>query len=111
MTDALNEYSYDAELAGLTYSFDVSSLGLYISISGYNDKIHVLLRDVLEKAKSMEVRADRLGVMKEKVNDVSQIPLSTLSIRLTSSHRSNATGRTFSSVRAINYQITTGDTS
>ena len=71
MTDALTEYSYDADLAGLTYSFEASSLGFYVAISGYNDKLHVLLRDVLEKAKSLEVRADRLGIMKEKVNNSS----------------------------------------
>lgn len=73
MTDALDEYSYDAGLAGLTYSFEASSLGLYISVSGYNDKLHVLLRDVLEKAKSLEVRADRLEVMIQKVNYISRL--------------------------------------
>lgn len=73
MTDALNEYAYDADLAGLTYSFEASSLGFYIAVTGYNDKLHVLLRDVLGKAKSLEVRADRLAVMIEKVNDVLQL--------------------------------------
>jgi insulysin len=71
VTDALNEYSYDADLAGLTYLFDASSLGFFVTISGYNDKLHVLLRDVLVKAKDLEVRADRLDVMIEKVNDIS----------------------------------------
>ena len=70
MTDALIEYSYDAALAGLSYSIEASSLGFYVSVSGYNDKLHVLLRDVLEKAKSLEVRADRLDVMKEKVCNI-----------------------------------------
>jgi insulysin len=67
VTDALIEYSYDADLAGLVYSFDASSLGFCVSLSGYNDKLHVLLRDVLVKAKDLEVRADRLDVMIEKV--------------------------------------------
>ena len=71
VTDALNEYSYDADLAGLTYLFEVSCLGFFVTITGYNDKLHVLLRDVLVKAKDLEVRADRLDVMIEKVNDVS----------------------------------------
>jgi insulysin len=69
VNDALNEYSYAAELAGLTYSFESSSLGLPVMITGYNDNLHVLLRDVLVKAKGLEVRADRLDVMIEKVND------------------------------------------
>jgi insulysin len=71
VTDALNEYSYDADLAGLTYLFEASSLGFFVTITGYNDKLHVLLRDVLVKAKDLEVRADRLDVMIEKVNDIS----------------------------------------
>ena len=72
VTDALNEYSYDADLAGLTYAFDESLLGFFVTITGYNDKLHVLLRDVLVKAKDLEVRADRLDVIIEKVNDVSK---------------------------------------
>jgi insulysin len=71
VADALNEYSYDAELAGLNYLFEASSLGFFVTITGYNDKLHVLLRDVLVKVKDLEVRADRLNVMIEKVNDVS----------------------------------------
>jgi secreted Zn-dependent insulinase-like peptidase len=71
VTDALNEYSYDADLAGLTYLFEASSLGFFITITGYNDKLHVLLRDVLVKAKDLELRVNRLDVMIEKVNDVS----------------------------------------
>jgi insulysin len=71
VNDALNEYSYDAELAGLVYSFEASSLGFSVSISGYNDKLHVLLRDVLVKARDVDIRADRLDVIIEKVKDFS----------------------------------------
>lgn len=71
VTDALNEYSYDADLAGLTCSFKTSTLGLSVTISGYNDKLYVLLRDVLVKAKDLVVRADRLDVKIEQVNSVS----------------------------------------
>jgi len=79
VTDALNEYSYDADLAGLTYSFEASTVGFFVTITGYNDKLHVLLRDVLVKAKDLEVRADRLHVMTEKVNDVpTESPLTSL---------------------------------
>ena len=107
VTDALNEYSYDAELAGLVYSFEASSLGFCVSITGYNDKLHVLLRDVLARAKDVEVRADRLGVIIEKVNDVSSdTQLMRLDI-LCPLHRPNETGRTFSLVKLINYRITT----
>ena len=107
VTDALNEYAYDAELAGLFYSFDASSLGFCVSISGYNDKLHVLLRDVLARAKDVEVRADRLGVIIEKVSDVSSdTQLMRLDI-LCLLHRPDETGKTFSLVKPINYRITT----
>ncbi len=108
VTDALNEYSYDADLAGLTYLFEASSLGFFVTITGYNDKLHVLLRDVLVKARDLEVRADRLSVMIEKVNDIST---DTRSIELDISlHRPNEIGRTFFLVKLINYRITTDDT-
>jgi len=110
VTDALSEYSYDADLAGLTYSFEASSLGFYVAVTGYNDKLHVLLRDVLGKAKSLEVCADRLEVMKEKVNDVLRLPSNTQLRGLTSKHRSNEIGRTFTSAKAVDYQITTDGT-
>ncbi len=58
VTDALKEYSYDADLAGLTYLFDASSLGFFVTVTGYNDKLHVLL-------------PDRLDVIIEKVNHLS----------------------------------------
>ena len=77
VTDALNEYSYNADLAGLSYSFEASSLGFYVSVSGYNDKLHVLLRDVLAKAKSLEVRADRLEITIQKVNNISRLSSNT----------------------------------
>jgi insulysin len=80
VTDALIEYSYDAALAGLSYSIESSSLGFYVTVSGYNDKLHVLLRDVLEKAKSLEVRAERLEVIKEKVCNISHLLLGIRSI-------------------------------
>ncbi|KAI5119937.1 hypothetical protein M0805_002126 [Coniferiporia weirii] len=65
--DALNEYAYDAENAGLNYDFGATMLGVYISLSGYNDKLHVLAQHVLEKVKGLEIKEDRLAVMKEQV--------------------------------------------
>ncbi|KAI9058078.1 LuxS/MPP-like metallohydrolase [Trametes sanguinea] len=65
--DALAEVTYDADLAGLFYSVTNQIEGLTISVGGYNDKIHVLLRTVLEKLRSLKVLPDRLDVLKEKV--------------------------------------------
>ena len=67
VTDSLSEYAYAAELAGLGSNVAVSTLGIFVSVSGYNDKLHVLLRDVLERLKNVQIKADRLEVMKEQV--------------------------------------------
>ncbi|KAI5302635.1 Insulinase (Peptidase M16), partial [Ascosphaera pollenicola] len=65
--DALTEYSYDAELAGLTYSLWPSNFGIEISVSGYNDKLSVLLQKVLATMKDIKIRTDRFGVIKERM--------------------------------------------
>lgn len=65
--DALAEMTYDADLAGLSYSVTNQIEGLTVSVSGYNDKIPVLLRIVLEKIRSLQVQPDRLCVVKEEV--------------------------------------------
>lgn len=65
--DALAEVTYDADLAGLSYSVTNQIEGLTVSVSGYNDKIPVLLRIVLEKIRNLQVQPDRLCVVKEEV--------------------------------------------
>lgn len=67
VSDALVEYAYDAELAGLVYGLGTSAHGLQIQISGYNDKIAVLLEKVLVTLRDLEVRADRFAVVKERL--------------------------------------------
>lgn len=37
--DLLNEYTYDARLAGLTYDFQVLPRGVRLTFGGYNDKL------------------------------------------------------------------------
>ena len=65
--DALTEFSYDASLAGLQYDLGSTILGMCMTLSGYNDKLHVLAQHVLEKARNLDVREDRLAVIKENV--------------------------------------------
>jgi len=67
VNDALNEYAYDADLAGLSYMFGSHSLGTTIMISGYNDNLGVLAESVLKKIKTLEIAPDRLEVFKEQV--------------------------------------------
>jgi insulysin len=67
VSDSLTEYSYDASLAGLYYSFSNHKSGLAITLKGYNDKLLVLARTVLARAKTLYVNPERLAVMKERV--------------------------------------------
>jgi len=65
--DALVEYSYDAEIAGLEYELEAYMGGLGIDISGYNDKISVLLEKVLVTVRDLEVKPDRFQIVKERI--------------------------------------------
>jgi len=65
--DALVEYSYAAEIAGLEYSLLSHSLGLDVIVSGYNDKMAVLLEKVLLIMRDLDVREDRFNIVKERL--------------------------------------------
>lgn len=66
--DALEEYSYDAELAGLQYNVSLDSRGLFIEVSGYNDKLAVLLEQVLITMRDLDIRDDRFDIIKERLS-------------------------------------------
>ena len=65
--DSLDEITYSASIAGLQCSLEYHSEGLSVCVYGYRDKLPVLLQVVLEKAKNLQTRVDRLEVFKEKV--------------------------------------------
>ncbi|KAG1891434.1 Metalloenzyme, LuxS/M16 peptidase-like protein [Suillus subluteus] len=67
VNDSLQEFAYDAELAGLVFHSGSHHLGLMITLDGYNEKLPVLARRVLETVRNLQVREDRLVVIKEKV--------------------------------------------
>lgn len=67
VTDSLSEFSYDADLAGLSYSCTSHTNGMSITLQGYNDKMSVLVGHVLEKVKNLEVLSDRMYVVIEEV--------------------------------------------
>jgi insulysin len=66
ITDSLNEFAYDAELAGLSYSVISDMRSLTVSVNGYNDKLPVLMQRLLERVRSLEVKDDRLAVIVEQ---------------------------------------------
>ncbi|OJD16956.1 hypothetical protein AJ78_02938 [Emergomyces pasteurianus Ep9510] len=67
--DDLQEYSYDAELGGLDYNLSASVFGIEMSVSGYNDKMAVLLEKVLHSMRDFKVKPDRFKVVKQRMAD------------------------------------------
>jgi insulysin len=65
--DALEEYAYDAELAGLDYNVSINSFSIDIQVSGYNDKLNVLLEKVLKTMRDLVVRPDRFAIVKDRL--------------------------------------------
>lgn len=65
--DSLTEYSYDAELAGVNYDISNHAQGLDVSVSGYNDKMAVLLEKVLLAMRDLEVKDDRFDIVKDRL--------------------------------------------
>lgn len=63
--DSLNEYAYDAELAGLRYNLNSTAYGVSLSLKGYSDKLHVLLKKVMEKMVSFKIDPKRFEILKE----------------------------------------------
>ncbi|XP_021361137.1 insulin-degrading enzyme-like isoform X2 [Mizuhopecten yessoensis] len=63
--DALNEYAYDAELAGLHYDLNCTIYGMSLAVGGYNEKQDVLLRKIMEKLTTFKVDPKRFAIFKE----------------------------------------------
>ncbi|KAK3127443.1 hypothetical protein QOZ80_7AG0573360 [Eleusine coracana subsp. coracana] len=65
LMDYLNDYAYDAEVAGLYYSVKPNDTGFQVTMVGYNDKMRTLLETVIGKIAEFEVKSDRFSVIKE----------------------------------------------
>ncbi|XP_076044547.1 insulin degrading metalloproteinase isoform X2 [Oratosquilla oratoria] len=63
--DALTEYAYAAELAGLTYSLSNSKYGLTLNIKGYSDKQIVLLEKIIDRMTTFKVDPKRFDILKD----------------------------------------------
>ncbi|KAI9136484.1 Metalloenzyme, LuxS/M16 peptidase-like protein [Paraphysoderma sedebokerense] len=67
LRDSLTEFSYDAEVAGLSYSLDTQIDGLMLHVAGYSDKLSVLTVKIVEKMKSLVIDPQRFELIKEQV--------------------------------------------
>jgi len=65
--DSLTTYAYDAELAGLEYSLAGGNKALEVAVSGYNDKMHVLLEKVLITLRDLDLKQERFDIIKDRL--------------------------------------------
>ncbi|CAM1503436.1 Fc.00g082120.m01.CDS01 [Cosmosporella sp. VM-42] len=65
--DDLEEYSYDAKLAGLQYNVTLDQRGLLIDVCGYNDKLPVLSEQVVTTMRDIELKGERFAIVKERL--------------------------------------------
>ncbi|XP_039282845.1 insulin-degrading enzyme isoform X2 [Nilaparvata lugens] len=65
LKDALNEYAYSADLAGLKWDLTSTKYGLELVIGGYNHKQHVLLEKVIDKMTNFTIDPKRFEILKE----------------------------------------------
>jgi insulysin len=68
LMDYLNDYVYDAQVAGLYYAVNPNDTGFQVTMVGYNDKMRTLLATVIGKIAEFEVKVDRFSVIKEALN-------------------------------------------
>ena len=65
--DALNEYAYSAEVAGLSYQVYNTVEGLQLYFLGYNDKMHLLAGKVAETLSNLKIDKKRFEIIRDKV--------------------------------------------
>ncbi|KAI3471679.1 hypothetical protein Pfo_028329 [Paulownia fortunei] len=67
LMDYLNEYAYDAQVAGLYYGVSNTDFGFQVTVVGYNHKLKILLDTVIQQIANFEVKPERFAVIKELV--------------------------------------------
>uniref|UniRef100_A0A672HCC5 Insulin-degrading enzyme n=1 Tax=Salarias fasciatus TaxID=181472 RepID=A0A672HCC5_SALFA len=65
LKDDLREYTYAARLAGLFYGVASGMNAILLSVKGYNDKQHILLKKIIEKMATFEIDEKRFDIIKE----------------------------------------------
>uniref|UniRef100_A0A8C5DFX5 Insulin-degrading enzyme n=1 Tax=Gouania willdenowi TaxID=441366 RepID=A0A8C5DFX5_GOUWI len=65
LKDDLKEYTYAARLAGLFYGVASGMNAILLSVKGYNDKQHILLKKIIEKMATFEIDERRFEIIKE----------------------------------------------
>ena len=63
--DALNEYAYYAEIAGLSYVVNNTKYGLSIQLRGYYDKQALLLQKIIDVITNLKIDPQRFEMLKD----------------------------------------------
>ncbi|KAJ3343860.1 Insulinase (Peptidase M16) [Gonapodya sp. JEL0774] len=66
--DSLNEYSYFADVAGLSYYLEAQVEGCLLGFGGYNDKMAVLVEKVAERMRTLKVDPVRFELISEQLS-------------------------------------------
>ncbi|KAI9890317.1 MAG: Insulinase (Peptidase M16) [Vezdaea aestivalis] len=66
--DALNEYAYAADLAGLAFELSLHPSGIDLELGGYSDKMPVLLEKVLLTMRDLTIDPQRFEIIKERIH-------------------------------------------
>ncbi|GAA6026838.1 hypothetical protein JCM8097_005898 [Rhodosporidiobolus ruineniae] len=65
--DSLQEEAYDAELAGLSYTFDQSGDCIILSVDGYDDKMPLLVEKIARRMREYRVDEKRFEIIREQL--------------------------------------------
>eukprot|EP00794_Sanderia_malayensis_P007262 gene7262-8072_t len=68
LQDSLTEFSYDAELAGISYRTELNMHGIQLRVKGYNSKQSVLLSKIVERMVNLDINPERFDSIKEKIS-------------------------------------------
>ena len=84
INDSLKDLQYDASCANLHASLTKTNQGLDITVSGFNDKLIILLTRFLQGIKSFKPNSDRFQIFKDKTiqhlqNSLYEVPYSQMS--------------------------------
>lgn len=64
--DALNEYAYDATLAGISFNVSSTAYGIDISVSGYHEKLPTFLDVVCKRLVTYTLDTSRFPMIKDQ---------------------------------------------
>lgn len=67
LIDDLTEFTYDADIAGLKYSFYNTMEGMRLTVHGYNDKLKSLLQTIVDRIANFTVNPERFPLILDSI--------------------------------------------